>query len=74
MHKFKPGDRLRSKLSGHVFVYAIDDLVRPDEFPNDFIPVRDELWSPPAVVWLSADRFEAVDDDYFDPARSDNTL
>lgn len=69
---FKPGDRLKSKRSGRVFVYALENPPRPEgESPNT-IPVRDELWAPAAVVWFREDNFELVDEDYYDTTRDED--
>ena len=71
-HDFKPGDRLRSKRSGRVYVYAIEGAAMiPPPGEEGKIPIRDELWSPASVVWFRPDNFEKVDDDYFDVAKAE---
>ena len=69
-HSFAPGDRLRSKRSGRVWYYAPENPTPPPGL-EAFIPIRDELWAPPYVIWQKPDIFEKVDDDYLDTAKSD---
>ena len=66
---FSPGDRLKSTLSGKVFVYSLFAGTRPVNVPQNFIPVRGELWSDDPIVWWDPDKLELVDDDYYDAAR-----
>lgn len=72
-HDFQPTDRLRSRKSGRVWVYAIEgaSLTPPEGF-EDCIPVRDELWSTPSIVWFPPGMFEKVDDEYFDVAKAED--
>ena len=70
---FKAGDRLRSKRSGRVWVYAIENPPATGE-NEGLIPVRDELWAPPQLVWMSPSMFELVDEDYIDTARAEHEV
>ena len=65
---FIPGDRLRSKKSGIIYIYILETVVAPEGTPADYIPVRDELWSG-NYYWLPESLFVKVDDDFPDAAK-----
>ena len=60
--EFKPGDRLRSKRSGRIWIF-IETYEKPSEFvAPDSIPVRSSCWPEKSWVWMRRSIFDLVQD------------